>query len=69
VALAAYNAGPNRVKNWLGDDLPMDQWIETIPFKETRNYVKAVLAYAVIFDHRLGEDASLLTRTERYSRL
>ncbi|MEM8941111.1 MAG: transglycosylase SLT domain-containing protein [Pseudomonadota bacterium] len=69
VALAAYNAGPNRVKNWLGDDLPMDQWIETIPFKETRNYVKAVLAYAVIFDHRLGEDASLLTRTERFSRL
>ncbi|MEM6302244.1 MAG: transglycosylase SLT domain-containing protein, partial [Pseudomonadota bacterium] len=68
VALAAYNAGPNRVKNWLGKNLPLDQWIETIPFRETRDYVKAVLAYAVIFDHRLGQDAQLLTSNEQAAR-
>lgn len=65
VALAAYNAGPNRVKNWVGRGLPMDAWIETIPYRETRDYVKAVLAYAVVFDHRLGMETKLLSATER----
>jgi soluble lytic murein transglycosylase len=60
VALAAYNAGPNRVKNWLKADLPLDAWIETIPYRETRDYVKAVLAYSVVFDYRLGEKAQLM---------
>ncbi|MFK8043504.1 transglycosylase SLT domain-containing protein [Congregibacter sp.] len=60
VALAAYNAGPNRVKNWLSDELPLDAWIETIPYRETRDYVKAVLAYSVVFDYRLGEKAQLM---------
>lgn len=64
VALAAYNAGPNRVKNWIGRGLPLDAWIETIPFRETRDYVKAVLAYSVVFDHRLGQKARLLTQAE-----
>jgi soluble lytic murein transglycosylase len=65
VALAAYNAGPNRVKHWVGQGLPLDAWIETIPYRETRDYVKAVLAYAVVFDHRLGQEARLLTAAER----
>jgi len=65
VALAAYNAGPNRVKNWLRADLPLDAWIETIPYRETRNYVKAVLAYSVVFDYRLGEKAQLMGNAER----
>lgn len=60
VALAAYNAGPNRVKNWLREDLPLDAWIETIPYRETRDYVKAVLAYSVVFDYRLGEKTQLM---------
>ena len=67
VALAAYNAGPNRVKHWVGRGLPLDAWIETIPYGETRDYVKAVLAYSVVFDYRLGEDASLLSGAERIS--
>lgn len=67
VALAAYNAGPNRVKNWLRDDLPLDAWIETIPYRETRDYVKAVLAYSVVFDYRLGEKAQLMGEAERPS--
>lgn len=67
VALAAYNAGPNRVKHWVGRGLPLDAWIETIPYRETRAYVKAVLAYSVVFDYRLGQDASLLSASERLS--
>lgn len=65
VALAAYNAGPNRVQHWIGKGLPIDAWIETIPYRETRDYVKAVLAYSVVFDHRLGEEAQLLSAAER----
>ncbi len=54
IALAAYNAGPNRVKKWLPETkvLPADIWIETIPFHETREYVKNVLAYALIYQLR-----------------
>ncbi|MGB2739180.1 MAG: transglycosylase SLT domain-containing protein [Cognaticolwellia sp.] len=61
LATAAYNAGPYRVKSWLKDaeSLPADVWIETIPFKETREYVKSVLAYQQIYQHKVGQDASL----------
>ncbi|MEM1402481.1 MAG: transglycosylase SLT domain-containing protein [Pseudomonadota bacterium] len=68
VALAAYNAGPNRVKHWLGNELPLDAWIETIPYRETRDYVKAVLAYSVVFDHRLGQDTQLMSVAEQRNR-
>ena len=52
---AAYNAGPGAVKKWL-DPLYQkypDLWIETIPYKETREYVSAVLAFSVVYDWRL----------------
>lgn len=52
LALAAYNAGPHRVNNWLGEDdeaVPADVWIESIPFRETRDYVQAVLTYRALF--------------------
>jgi soluble lytic murein transglycosylase len=53
LALAAYNAGPNRVKQWLPDEtIPADIWIETIPYKETRDYVTSVLAYTLIYQQR-----------------
>ncbi len=54
LATAAYNAGPHRVKQWLPTtDQPADIWIELIPYRETREYVKRVLTYATIFDDRL----------------
>lgn len=62
-AAAAYNAGPHRVDRWLKErgDLPLDIWIETIPFTETRNYVQNVLAFRVIYDRLQGRQASLLS--------
>jgi len=57
-ATASYNAGYSRVKTWLpkGQQMPLDIWIETIPFKETREYVKAVLAYYQIYNIRMNQN-------------
>ncbi len=52
---AAYNAGPNAVKRWVNDlyrDHP-DLWVETVPYRETRDYISAVLAFSVIYDWRI----------------
>lgn len=56
LATASYNAGWRRVRQWLPEkgNVPLDLWIETIPYKETRNYVKAVLAYQQIYSQHLG---------------
>jgi len=61
LATAAYNAGPYRVKRWLKSTkpVPADIWIETIPYKETRNYVKSVLAYQEIYQHKVGQVSQL----------
>jgi soluble lytic murein transglycosylase len=67
-AIAAYNAGPSRVDAWrkkTGDSLSVELWIATIPFRETRNYVQAVLSYNVVFNHLLGVDRSLLSLAEQ----
>lgn len=67
-ALAAYNAGPHRVDRWRKASkgaLPVDAWVETIPFKETRNYVQAVLAYNVVFQYLMGDTHTLLTPLEK----
>ena len=46
-ALAAYNAGPNAVSTWLKDSSYSSdgKTLHTIPYAETRNYVKKVLDY------------------------
>ncbi len=61
LATASYNAGPYRVKAWLKNKakLPADIWIETIPYKETREYVKSVLAYQQIYQHRHQQQFAL----------
>jgi soluble lytic murein transglycosylase len=58
---ASYNAGWRRVKQWQPEkgNMPLDLWIETIPYKETRNYVKAVLAYQQIYSQHLGGTENL----------
>ena len=64
-ALAAYNAGPSRVVRWTQKEMAVDQWVDSIPFSETREYVQAVLAYLVIYRARAERPASLLTESER----
>ncbi len=67
LAAAAYNAGPHRVNKWIARTslaLPFDVWIETIPFKETRGYVQNILAFSVIYAHKLGEDQTFITPAE-----
>lgn len=56
MATAAYNAGPNRPRNWRnGPLLEAAIWAENIPFQETRDYVKKVLSNTTNY-------AALLTR-------
>lgn len=61
LATASYNAGYQRVRQWVpSQPLAVDIWIETIPFQETRDYVKAVLTYQQIYLSLLGQDDKLL---------
>ncbi len=61
LATAAYNAGPNKVATWLTktNDMPADIWIDMIPYKETRQYVRAVMAYSTIFDWKLNSEPTI----------
>lgn len=71
MALAAYNAGGHRVRRWVqeyGDPRtgaidPID-WVETIPFSETRNYVMRVLENLQVYRARMGQDASTPLRLQ-----
>ena len=62
LATAAYNAGSQRVKGWLPEEtiIEADRWVENVPFKETRNYLKNVLTYSVIYDQRMGRSITPL---------
>ena len=56
LATAGYNAGPGKAKTWQPENgsLAADQYVETIPYSETRNYVKAVMENATHYDVLLG---------------
>ena len=67
LAIAAYNAGEHRVDRWIKGktQMPTDVWIETIPFRETRNYVKNVLAFTYVYNQLLNTPASILQLEEQ----
>ncbi len=65
MALAGYNAGPHRVTKWVRDygdpreaDVDAIDWVEMIPFSETRGYVQRVMESVQIYRRRLGTETS-----------
>ena len=56
LASAAYNAGPHRAERWLaaGEGMEPELWVEFVPYIETRQYIKRVLEYRIVYQHRLG---------------
>lgn len=66
LAAAAYNAGPGRVKRWRDQSTnkPMDVWVESIPYKETRNYVQNVLSFDLIYQHKLQQPLRFMSERE-----
>ncbi|HEX9703586.1 MAG TPA: lytic transglycosylase domain-containing protein, partial [Rhodospirillales bacterium] len=63
LSLAAYNAGPHRAKRWIknnGDprdkDVDVVDWVELIPFTETRNYVQRVLENLQVYRAQLAKE-------------
>jgi soluble lytic murein transglycosylase len=63
LAIGAYDAGTAPVDRWLAQRprLDPDFWIETVNYKETRDYISRVLAFSVIYDWRLSGKAVPLT--------
>ena len=65
LAIASYNAGPGRVRQWIrdygdprGGNIDMVDWIEMIPINETRNYVQRVLENLQIYRGQVGRDSA-----------
>jgi soluble lytic murein transglycosylase len=71
LAFAGYNAGSGRVKEWIeryGDPRdprvdPVD-WVERIPFSETRNYVQRILENMQVYRVRFGGGAKLMIEAD-----
>jgi soluble lytic murein transglycosylase len=68
LAAAAYNAGPHRVSQWIGDNgdprtgpVNMVDWIELIPVAETRNYVQRVTENVMMYRARRGDTSPVMT--------
>ena len=60
MAIAGYNAGPSRVRHWVkefgdprSEEVTAIDWVEMIPFDETRNYVQRVLENLEVYRARL----------------
>lgn len=57
LAVASYNGGPHNVSSWLrpfGERIPMDDFVESMPYPETRDYVKKVTGYYMAYTHLYG---------------
>ena len=63
IATAAYNAGPHRAEAWMprSGTVEGDVWAETIPFRETRQYIRRVMTHSLGYDQRLERDNNGLT--------
>ncbi len=75
LAAAAYNAGPNRVRSWLeeyGDprhrSVNKIDWIENIPYRETRNYVQRVLESLHVYRLRINGEIEPVRLAKELSR-
>ena len=71
LTFAAYNAGPGRVREWIGRygdprDPTVDpiDWVERIPFQETRNYVQRILENMQVYRVRFGGPRGLLIEAD-----
>ncbi len=71
LTFVAYNAGPGRVREWIerfGDPRdpkidPID-WVERIPFSETRNYVQRVMENMQVYRVRFGASSKLMIEAD-----
>ncbi len=66
LSVASYNAGAGNVRRWIRENgdprmpgVDVVEWIESIPIYETRNYVKRVLANAVVYEHLQPQRAEM----------
>jgi soluble lytic murein transglycosylase len=66
LAIASYNGGPHNVRRWIdqfGEHLPLDAFLERIPFTETKRYVRRVLGYYAQYKAVRGESVDLMSLT------
>lgn len=63
-ATAAYNAGKSKVQSWIKKSSTLEpiEWIEQIPYKETREYVKNVLTYQLIYAHLTDQSDTFINQ-------
>ncbi|MFH1803453.1 MAG: lytic transglycosylase domain-containing protein [Pseudomonadota bacterium] len=71
LTIASYNAGPTRVREWINEygdprdpDVDAIDWIEMIPYKETRNYVQRVLEGTYVYRRRFARDEVAMNTEE-----
>jgi soluble lytic murein transglycosylase len=64
LAIASYNGGPHNVRRWIhefGDHIPLDAFLERIPFRETKRYVRRVLGYYAEYKALRGQSLDLMS--------
>ncbi len=66
-AIGAYNAGPGAMDRWIRDfhGRPLDEFVERIPYRETRRYVRRVLETMMVYRRLYGGDVPTLLSTVR----